>query len=327
MSHSLRVIFAGTPEFAAAALAAIHAAGFPVPLVLTQPDRPAGRGMKLQASPVKRYAQEHGIEVAQPPSLRRNGKFPAEATAAIDQLRATPHDVMVVAAYGLLLPQEVLDIAPHGCINIHASLLPRWRGAAPIHRAIEAGDAETGITLMQMDAGLDTGAMISEVRTPIHDSDTTATLHDRLAEAGAKLIVDALIELERSGKLAATPQPDDGATYAEKIGKHEAALDWRRPAAELAHQVRAFDPFPGGAATLDGSVLKIWSAAPIETPSRAEPGTIVDVSPDGVVVACGDGALRITQLQKPGGKRLPVRDFLAGSTLATGQRFDLAQSE
>jgi methionyl-tRNA formyltransferase len=327
MSHSLRVIFAGTPEFAAAALAAIHAAGFPVPLVLTQPDRPAGRGMKLQASPVKRYAQEHGVEVAQPPSLRRNGKFPAEATAAIDQLRATPHDVMVVAAYGLLLPQEVLDIAPHGCINIHASLLPRWRGAAPIHRAIEAGDAETGITLMQMDAGLDTGAMISEVRTPIHDSDTTATLHDRLAEAGAKLIVDALIELEHSGNLAATPQPADGATYAEKIGKHEAALDWRRPAAELARQVRAFDPFPGGAATLDGTVLKIWSAAPIETPSRAEPGMIVDVSPDGVVVACGDGALRITQLQKPGGKRLPVRDFLAGSTLATGQRFDLAQSE
>jgi methionyl-tRNA formyltransferase len=327
MSHSLRVIFAGTPEFAAAALAAIHAAGFPVPLVLTQPDRPAGRGMKLQASPVKRYAQEHGIEVAQPPSLRRNGKFPAEATAAIDQLCATPHDVMVVAAYGLLLPQEVLDIAPHGCINIHASLLPRWRGAAPIHRAIEAGDAETGITLMQMDAGLDTGAMISEVRTPIHDSDTTATLHDRLAEAGAKLIVDALIELEHSGNLAATPQPADGATYAEKIGKHEAALDWRRPAAELARQVRAFDPFPGGAATLDGTVLKIWSAAPIETPSRAEPGMIVDVSPDGVVVACGDGALRITQLQKPGGKRLPVRDFLAGSTLATGQRFDLAQSE
>jgi methionyl-tRNA formyltransferase len=327
MSHSLRVIFAGTPEFAAAALAAIHAAGFPVPLVLTQPDRPAGRGMKLQASPVKRYAQEHGIEVAQPPSLRRNGKFPAEATAAIDQLCATPHDVMVVAAYGLLLPQEVLDIAPHGCINIHASLLPRWRGAAPIHRAIEAGDAETGITLMQMDAGLDTGAMISEVRTPINDSDTTATLHDRLAEAGAKLIVDALIELEHSGNLAATPQPADGATYAEKIGKHEAALDWRRPAAELARQVRAFDPFPGGAATLDGTVLKIWSAAPIETPSRAEPGMIVDVSPDGVVVACGDGALRITQLQKPGGKRLPVRDFLAGSTLATGQRFDLAQSQ
>ncbi|SEI49689.1 methionyl-tRNA formyltransferase [Paraburkholderia diazotrophica] len=327
MSHSLRVIFAGTPEFAAAALAAIHEAGFPVPLVLTQPDRPAGRGMKLQASPVKRYAQEQGIEVAQPPSLRRNGKFPAEATAAIDELRATPHDVMVVAAYGLLLPQEVLDIPTRGCINIHASLLPRWRGAAPIHRAIEAGDAQTGITLMQMDAGLDTGAMISEARMPIHDTDTTATLHDRLAEGGAKLIVDALIELERNGKLDSTPQPADGATYAEKIGKQEAALDWRRPAAELARQVRAFDPFPGGAATLDGTVLKIWSACAVEAPRNAAPGTIVDVSPEGIVVACGEGALRIAQLQKPGGKRLAVRDFLAGSTLAAGQHFDLAQPE
>ena len=260
MSHSLRVVFAGTPEFAAAALAAIHAAGFAVPLVLTQPDRPAGRGMKVQASPVKRYAEQHGVAVAQPPSLRRNGKFPAEAAAAVDLLRATPHDVMVVAAYGLLLPQEVLDIAPHGCINIHASLLPRWRGAAPIHRAIEAGDAETGITLMQMDAGLDTGAMISEARTAIRDDDTTATLHDRLAQSGAQLIVEALTALERDGKLPATPQPDDGTTYAEKIGKQEAALDWGRSAAELARQVRAFDPFPGGAATLDGTLLKIWSA-------------------------------------------------------------------
>lgn len=327
MSHSLRVIFAGTPEFAAAALAAIHEAGFPVPLVLTQPDRPAGRGMKLQASPVKRYAEEHGLSVAQPPSLRRNGKFPAEATSAIDQLRATPHDVMVVAAYGLLLPQEVLDIAPHGCINIHASLLPRWRGAAPIHRAIEAGDTETGITLMQMDVGLDTGAMISEARTPIHNDDTTATLHDRLAEAGARLIVEALVELERNGKLLATPQPAEGSTYAEKIGKHEAALDWRRPAAVLARQVRAFDPFPGGVATLDGVSLKIWSAVPVESANRAEPGTILDVSAEGVTVACGEGALRLTQLQKPGGKRLPVREFLAGSTLAAGQRFQLPEAQ
>jgi methionyl-tRNA formyltransferase len=327
MSHSLRVIVAGTPEFAAAALAAIHEAGFPVPLVLTQPDRPAGRGMKLQASAVKRYAEEHGLIVAQPPSLRRNGKYPAEATAAIDLLRATPHDVMVVAAYGLLLPQEVLDIAPHGCINIHASLLPRWRGAAPIHRAIEAGDTETGITLMQMDVGLDTGAMISEARTPIHDDDTTATLHDRLAEAGARLIVEALVELERSGKLVATPQPSEGFTYAEKIGKHEAALDWRRPATVLARQVRAFDPFPGGVATLDGTSLKIWSAVPAEASRNAEPGTILDVSPEGVVVACGEAALRLTQLQKPGGKRLPVREFLAGSTLASGQRFVLPEAQ
>ena len=327
MSHSLRVIFAGTPEFAAAALAAIHEAGFPVPLVLTQPDRPAGRGMKLHASAVKRYAEEHGLSVAQPPSLRRNGKYPAEATAAIDLLRATPHDVMVVAAYGLILPQEVLDIAPHGCINIHASLLPRWRGAAPIHRAIEAGDTETGITLMQMDVGLDTGAMISEVRTPIHDDDTTATLHDRLAEAGARLVVEALAELERSGKLVATPQPEEGFTYAEKIAKHEAALDWRRPAAVLARQVRAFDPFPGGVATLDNTSLKIWAAAPAQAQSNAEPGTILDVSPEGVLVACGVGALCVTQLQKPGGKRLPVREFLAGSTLAPGQRFLLPEAQ
>ncbi|MBV8627305.1 MAG: methionyl-tRNA formyltransferase [Paraburkholderia sp.] len=324
MTHSLRVIFAGTPEFAAEALAAIHAAGFPVPLVLTQPDRPAGRGMKLQASPVKRFAQEHGLAVAQPPSLRRTGKYPAEAAAAIDLLRATPHDVMVVAAYGLLLPQEVLDIPPHGCINIHASLLPRWRGAAPIHRAIEAGDAETGITLMQMDVGLDTGAMISEARTPIHPDDTTATLHDRLAQAGAKLIVDALIELERAGTLGATPQPADGATYAEKIGKHEAALDWRRPAVELARQIRAFDPFPGGVATLDdGIALKIWAAEATPAASTAAAGTIVDVSPEGVVVASGEGALRLTQLQKPGGKRLPAREFLAGAPLSAGQRFKL----
>ena len=327
MSHSLRVIFAGTPEFAAAALAAIHEAGFPVPLVLTQPDRPAGRGMKLQASAVKLCAEEYGLDVAQPPSLRRNGKYPGEAAAAIDLLRATPHDVMVVAAYGLILPQEVLDIAPHGCINIHASLLPRWRGAAPIHRAIEAGDTETGITLMQMDVGLDTGAMISEARTPIHDDDTTATLHDRLAQAGARLIVEALAELERSGKLVATPQPEEGFTYAEKIAKHEAALDWRRPAAVLARQVRAFDPFPGGVATLDGTSLKIWSAVPAQIQGNAEPGTILDVSPEGVLVACAEGALCLTELQKPGGKRLPVREFLAGSTLARGQRFALPEAE
>lgn len=323
MTHSLRVIFAGTPEFAAAALAAIHQAGFPVPLVLTQPDRPAGRGMKLQASAVKRYAVEHGLPVAQPPSLRREGKYPAEAAEAIEQLRATPHDVMVVAAYGLLLPQEVLDIPRDGCINIHASLLPRWRGAAPIHRAIEAGDAETGVTLMQMDAGLDTGAMLHEARIPIAPADTTATLHDKLAADGARLIVDALIQLERTGNLPATPQPAEGVTYAEKIGKHESALDWCKSADALARQVRAFDPFPGGVAMLDGAAIKLWAAEPAAARGDAAPGTIIEAGADGVVVACGTGALRVTQLQKPGGKRLPVREFLAGSPLAAGQRFAL----
>jgi methionyl-tRNA formyltransferase len=322
MTHKLRVIFAGTPEFAAAALAAIHEAGFAVPLVLTQPDRPAGRGMKLQASAVKRYALEHGLALAQPPSLKRNGKFATEAGAAIEALRSTPHDVMVVAAYGLLLPQEVLDIAPYGCINIHASLLPRWRGAAPIHRALEAGDAETGITLMQMDAGLDTGPMLTVARVPIELRDTTATLHDKLAAAGARLIVEGLAELERSGTLTATPQPANGVTYAEKIGKQEAALDWCRPAQALERQIRAFDPFPGGAATLDGTALKVWAAEAVAAPAGGvQPGTILDVAPNGVLVACGEGALRLTQLQKPGGKRLPVREFLAGASLAAGQRF------
>ena len=326
MTHSLRVIFAGTPEFAAAALAAIHEAGLPVPLVLTQPDRPAGRGMKLQASAVKRYALDHDMPVAQPPSLRRAGKYPAEAAEALDTLRATPHDVMVVAAYGLLLPQEVLEIPPHGCINIHASLLPRWRGAAPIHRAIEAGDAETGVTLMQMDVGLDTGAMLSEGRVAIAADETTASLHDKLAETGARLIVEALVQLERDGALAATPQPADGVTYAEKIGKHEAALDWREPAAVLARRIRAFDPFPGGAGTLDGTVINLWAAEPVAARGAAEPGTIVEAGADGVVIACGDGALRVTQLQKPGGKRLPAREFLAGAPLAAGQHFALPEA-
>ncbi|ACR30471.1 methionyl-tRNA formyltransferase [Burkholderia glumae] len=326
MTHSLRVIFAGTPEFAAAALAAIHEAGFAVPLVLTQPDRPAGRGMKLQASAVKRYALDHGMPVAQPPSLRRTGKYPAEAAEALDRLRATPHDVMVVAAYGLLLPQEVLEMPPRGCINIHASLLPRWRGAAPIHRALEAGDAQTGVTLMQMDVGLDTGAMLSEGRVAIAADETTASLHDKLAQTGARLIVEALVQLERDGELAATPQPADGVTYAEKIGKHEAALDWREPAAVLARRIRAFDPFPGGAGTLDGTVIKLWAAEPVVASGAAEPGTIVEAGAGGVVIACGEGALRVTQLQKPGGKRLPAREFLAGAPLAAGQRFALPEA-
>ncbi|RKP58601.1 methionyl-tRNA formyltransferase [Pararobbsia silviterrae] len=322
MAHTLRVIFAGTPDFAAAALEAIVAAGFLVPLVLTQPDRPAGRGMKLAASAVKQTALAHGIPVCQPPSLRREGKYPAEAAAALDTLKSTPHDVMVVAAYGLLLPQEVLDIPPHGCLNIHGSLLPRWRGAAPIHRAIEAGDAQTGITIMQMDAGLDTGPMIRESAVPIGASDTYTTLHDTLAALGAKMIVDALVELETNGALAARAQPADGATYAQKISKEEAAIDWTRSARALQRQIRAFDPFPGAIAHWNGTTLKLWSADLVNAPENVgavAPGTIVSADTQGVVVACGEGTLRVTELQKPGGKRLSARDFLAGVDLRSGQ--------
>lgn len=318
---SLRIVFAGTPEFAQTALAAIDAAGFPVELVLTQPDRPAGRGMKLQASPVKRYAQEHGMPVAQPTSLRRDGKYPDEAVAAIEQLRALAPDVMVVAAYGLILPQEVLDLPRYGCLNIHASLLPRWRGAAPIHRAIEAGDAETGITIMQMDVGLDTGAMILREAEPIGADETTATLHDRMAALGGKMIVDALKQLERDGRLDAEPQPAEGVTYAAKIAKQEAAIDWSRTALALSRQVRAFDPFPGAVATVRETAVKLWHAMPAEGSAGAVPGTVLEVSADAIVIACGDGALRVTECQKPGGKRLPVREFLAGFPLDAGDVF------
>ncbi len=321
---TLRIVFAGTPEFAQTALAAIDAAGFPVELVLTQPDRPAGRGMKLQASPVKRYAQAHGMPVSQPPSLRRNGKYPEEAAAAIEQLRALAPDVMVVAAYGLILPQEVLDLPRYGCLNIHGSLLPRWRGAAPIHRAIEAGDAQTGITIMQMDAGLDTGAMLLREAEPIGPDDTTATLHDRMAALGGRMIVDALQRLARDGKLPGEAQPEAGVTYAEKIAKHEAVLDWRKPAEVLARQVRAFDPFPGALGTVHNTAVKLWRASAVAAPAGAAPGTVLEVSADAIVIACGNGALRVTECQKPGGKRLPVREFLAGFALTSGDVFAAA---
>lgn len=321
---TLRIVFAGTPEFAQTALAAIDAAGFPVELVLTQPDRPAGRGMKLQASPVKRYAQAHGMPVSQPPSLRRNGKYPEEAAAAIEQLRALAPDVMVVAAYGLILPQEVLDLPRYGCLNIHGSLLPRWRGAAPIHRAIEAGDAQTGITIMQMDAGLDTGAMLLREAEPIGPDDTTATLHDRMAALGGRMIVDALQRLARDGKLPGEAQPEAGVTYAEKIAKHEAVLDWRKPAEVLARQVRAFDPFPGALGTVHATAVKLWRASAVAAPAGAAPGTVLEVSADAIVIACGNGALRVTECQKPGGKRLPVREFLAGFALTSGDVFAAA---
>ena len=305
----MRLIFAGTPEFAAQALQAIIAAGHDVPLVLTQPDRPAGRGMSLQPSPVKKLALEHGIEVFQPLSLKD-----AEAQAMIAAIQA---EVMVVAAYGLILPQVVLDMPRLGCINIHASLLPRWRGAAPIQRALLAGDAETGVCIMQMEAGLDTGPVLLRGAFPIAPTETTATLHDRLAELGASLAVEALGKLP----LPATAQPVDGVTYAHKIEKAEALIDWSKSAAELDRHIRAFNPFPGAQALLRGQTVKLWQAAPV--PGQGEIGQILQVDRQAIVVACGSGALAISELQKAGGKRLPVQQFLAGNPLQVGDRFDL----
>jgi methionyl-tRNA formyltransferase len=317
----MKIIFAGTPEFAAVALASLHAAGFEIPLVLTQPDRPAGRGMQLHASAVKQFALAHGIPVAQPLSLRLDGKYPDVAQQAHALLRATPHDLMVVAAYCLILPQSVLNIPPRGCINIHASLLPRWRGAAPIHRAIEAGDAETGVTIMQMELGLDTGPMLMMQRLPIADDDTTATLHDKLAALGGELIVAALRKLEQ-GPLPATPQPDEGANYAAKISKDEATLDFTQPATELARKVRAFNPFPGAMGVCNGSAVKFWQAEALACSDQWQAGQVISANAhDGVVIACGSGALRVSELQKPGGKRLAAAEFLKGFALEGG-RFD-----
>jgi methionyl-tRNA formyltransferase len=317
----MRLIFAGTPEFAQVAMAALHAAGHEIVLVLTQPDRPAGRGMKLQPSPVKQWALQHAVPVAQPRSLRLDGKYPEDAAAAREALLAAQADAMVVAAYGLILPQWVLDLPPKGCLNIHASLLPRWRGAAPIHRAIEAGDAETGITIMQMDAGLDTGDMLLVRPEPMGPTDTTAVLHDRLAALGGQAIVQALASLDA---LPHQPQPTEGVTYAHKIEKAEAALDWALPAEVLARRIRAFDPFPGMTVPLplaDGTeTLKLWQAVVEPGASAAEPGTVLGADASGVRVACGQGQLCLTQLQRPGGKRLNAADFLRGCPLQAGQR-------
>ena len=306
----LKVVFAGTPEFAAIALRDLIAAGFEIPLVLTQPDRPAGRGMQLQASAVKQVALAHGIEVLQPLSLRMDAKDPQraeEARAAHARLLALEYDVMVVAAYGLILPRATLDIKP--CINIHGSLLPRWRGAAPIHRAIESGDLETGVTIMEMEEGLDTGPMLSMERIAIEDSDTTGSLHDKLAALGGRMIVEALRRMA-AGPLEAVPQPEEGVTYAAKISKEEAKLDFSLPAVQLARKVRAFNPFPGAHGQAGGVTVKIWQAQPAD--GTGTPGQVLAADAQGIVVACGEGALRLTELQKPGGKRLAAAEFLKG---------------
>ena len=315
----MRVIFVGTPEFARVALAQLHAAGHEIALVLTQPDRPAGRGLKLLPSPVKQFALEHAVDVAQPRSLRLDGKYPDDALAARAAIAQARADVMVVAAYGLILPQWVLSSFKHGCLNIHASLLPRWRGAAPIHRAIEAGDAQTGVTIMQMDAGLDTGDMLLVQSLSITESATTATLHDQLAELGGRMIVEALT-LARSGGLKPVPQPLEGVCYAHKIEKSEADIDWSHSAAQIARRVRAFNPFPVASTQHQGETLKLWRAevAPDAASVGASPGTVLAVSGDWVMVQCGDGALRLTELQRAGGKRLPAAEFLRGHALPVG---------
>ena len=319
----MRLIFAGTPEFARVACERLQAAGLEIALVLTQPDRPAGRGMKLQASPVKQFALAHRIPVAQPRSLRLDGKYPEDAAAARDAIAAAQADAMVVAAYGLILPPWVLDAPRLGCLNIHASLLPRWRGAAPIHRAIEAGDAETGVTIMQMDAGLDTGDMLLVETLPIGPADTTGTLHDRLAALGGRLIVEAL-ELAACGGLHPVRQPDAGVTYAHKIEKAEGALDWARPVAVIERRIRAFNPFPGVATQVCGEAMKLWRSE-IDSCSRPmdkDCGTVLSANAEGVRVVCGDGVLRLTELQRAGGKRLAAADFLPGFDLRPGMRFE-----
>lgn len=354
----MRLVFAGTPAFAQVALAHLYAAGHEIALVLTQPDRPAGRGMKLQPSAVKQFALEHQLPVAQPTSLRLDGKFADQAQHAHRLITQARADAMVVVAYGLILPQWVLDAmagpGQWGCFNIHASLLPRWRGAAPIHRAIEAGDTETGVTIMQMDAGLDTGPMLLQERLAITPDASTAQLHDALAVLGARLMVQALDSLTA---LQARAQSDLGVSYAHKIDKAEAAIDWHQDAHQIARKVRAFDPFPGASARLAGETLKIWGAHAVVQPfgeafiapgkeagagqispkvardpestkmpdsaTQARPGQILSSGPKGLVVAAGAGTyLCITHLQRPGGKRLAVADYLQGHALAPGLCFD-----
>ena len=305
----MKVIFAGTPDFAAAALKAIAAAGFEIPLVLTQPDRPKGRGMQLAPSPVKQAALELGLRVAQPEKLRNNAE-------ALQMLKEVEADVMVVAAYGLILPQDVLDTPKHGCLNIHASLLPRWRGAAPIQRAIEAGDAETGVCIMQMDIGLDTGDVVSEHRYAIQPTDTANEVHDALMNLGAAAIVADLQQLKTEGRLKSVKQPEEGVTYAQKLSKEEARIDWSESAAVIERKIRAFNPVPAAWVEYQGKPMKIWRAEVVAQQGRV--GEVLSCSSDGLIVACGANALKITELQPSGSKRMNIAAFAAGHTVEAG---------
>lgn len=309
----LKIIFAGTPDFAVPALAALIETGHDLVLVLTQPDRPSGRGMKLKASPVKELALQHKIEVFQPETLKD-----VDAQSHIEAVKA---DVMIVAAYGLIIPTNVLEMPRFGCYNIHASLLPRWRGAAPIHRSLLAGDAETGVTIMEVVPALDAGAMVSKGVLAIGERDTTQSLHNALAKMGADLMVDAMKQLADTGALPATPQDESLVTYAAKLQKSEASIDWSQSADLISRQVRGFNPFPVAHAMLNGEVCRIWMATSAGDLVNQKPGSVLEVG-DSIQVACGSGVLTIEELQLPGGKRLKAKDFVAGHGLKVGQYFE-----
>ena len=306
----MKIIFAGTPEFAVPALEALIDAGHQIVMVLTQPDRPAGRGMRLKASPVKLLAEQHQLSILQPASLKD--------VLVQEQIAAVKADVMIVAAYGLIIPTVILNMPRMGCYNIHASLLPRWRGAAPIHRSILAGDAETGVTIMEVVPALDAGAMVSSEIIPITETDTTKILHDALSAIGAKLMVMAIATLEQAGTLPSTPQDETLVTYAHKLEKAEAEIDWQKSAIEISRQVRAFNPFPVAQSQLNGEVCRIWMA--VAEHGQAEPGRILSLD-EGILVGCGQGLLRITILQAPGAKCLDSQVFAQSRNLAIGYMF------
>jgi len=335
----MRVVFAGTPDFAAHALQAIEAAGHTIALVLTQPDRRAGRGMRLQASPVKEFALGKGIPLIQPASLNVNSldeAKKAEAIAAMHVISQTQFDAMVVVAYGLIIPKSILDLAEqggrYGAFNIHGSLLPRWRGAAPIQRAIAAGDEQTGITIMQMDAGLDTGDMVMSEAIDVRPDETSSSLHDRLAELGARLMVSCLAMLDVQEKIPRSPQGEDGVCYAEKIQKTEAEIDWSQTAITIDRLIRAFNPFPGASSTLNGQSLKFWRARPLtklladqyQEQSTRYPGSIIGKSKDGFVVWCKDGALEVLEIQKPGSRRMSAAQWIQAEKPAGPLQFTKA---
>jgi len=306
----MNIIFAGTPEFAVPALDALIKAGHNIVMVLTQPDRPAGRGMKLRASPVKQLALQHDLNVYQPASLK-----PEDVQADIAAVQC---DVMIVAAYGLIIPTAVLDMPKQGCYNIHGSLLPRWRGAAPIHRAILAGDTETGVTIMEVVPKLDAGAMVSKGRMPILNTDTTQTLHDAISQTGATLMVEAMQTLQETGQLAAETQDETLVTYAHKVEKAESKLDWQKTAVELSRQIRAFNPFPVATAQFRGETCRIWFARSAQ--GQAAPGEVYALG-EAIQVGCGEGLLDIVELQMPGGKRQSAQQFIQGHHVEIGEFF------